>query len=298
MESDVGAKADRRHVTAAAYPDVERWIGYMEFVGRSERTIYDYERKVAPLLRAYPDVAFVDFTADHIQRTLGKIPARSRHISRSIYNSWFKWGTRYGDHPGPNPMDKVPELTPGERRPVTIFTEGEVALLESLPMPDGALWALMFSTLIRRADALKIQRKHIDLDRMRLVIFNGKGGKDAVIPFGPKLAAVIADLDLTVRLDPEDYLWSRPKLNTSRRTPISRSQFDIWYRAGIEAAGVRYLRPHTTRHTGHWILKHVEEMDLEMRQLVLRHKSPETTVRQYPVTDVEDVAAFRSRVTA
>lgn len=52
----------------------------------------------------------------------------------------------------------------------------------------------------------------------------------------------------------------------------------------------RILNPHQTRHTYHWWLKQ-RGLDLEERQLLMGHKNPETTVRQYGRVDFEVVAA-------
>jgi len=286
---------DLRHHQDAAYPMLAAWLDWLDLEGKRPRTIHNYERCAAVLLRDNPTVPFDEFNPEMVIRALRKVPPRSRYISRSVYNQWFEWGERYGHIPR-TPMIKVPKMTAGPRRPTDLFTEAEVALLIGLPVQDGALFALLFGALLRREDAIKLKRSHIDLDRLRVMVYDGKGGKDAVIPITPQTAAAVADLDLLLRLDPDDHLWYRAKLNRSRKTGIGHSEFSRWYRRCLEQAGVRYRKPHTTRHTGHWILKHVEELDLEERQLVLRHESPETTVRQYPVTDIEDVARKRAGI--
>jgi integrase len=299
VEQYVGASEmrDTRHYQAAAWPMLDQWLRDLELEGKRPRTVDTYERQVAPLLRTNPETTFGAFTSEQVKRALGAVPQRSRYISRSILNCWFEWG-EWCDYiePNQNPMRKVPKMVAGERRPTTLFSEAEVAQLISLPVPDGPLFALLFGALLRRQDAITLKRRHVDLERLRVHIFDGKGGKDAVIPITPATAAAVADLDLLERLDPDDYLWARRVHNTSRRSPISSTEFARWYSRSIEQAGVRYLKPHTTRHTGHWILKYAEKLDLEERQIVLRHASPETTVRQYPVTDVEDVALKRAAI--
>jgi integrase len=287
---------DLRHHQAAAFDKLAAWLDWLDLEGKRPRTIHNYERCVAVLLRLYPSVPFDEFTSEMVNRALRMVPQRSRYISRSVYNQWFEWGERY-DHIPRTPMIKVPKMKAGPRRPTGLFQEAEVALLTGLPVQDGALFALLFGALLRREDAIKLQRRHIDLDHLRVMIYDGKGGKDAIIPITPQTAAAVADHDLLLRLDPDDHLWYRAKLNRSRKTGISSSEFSRWYYRCIAAAGVRELKPHTTRHTGHWILKHVEKLDLEERRLVLRHESSETTVRQYPVTDIEDVARKRAGVT-
>ena len=77
---------DTRHTTARAYPDVEAWVVYLDLEGKSDRTLYAYERAVAPLLRRYPGKTVAEFTGDDVNAELRLIPPRSRYIPRSIYN--------------------------------------------------------------------------------------------------------------------------------------------------------------------------------------------------------------------
>lgn len=287
---------DIRHRNAKAWPDLSDYLDDLAFQGYAARTLDGYERALAPLLRNNPDTLFAEFDKAALMRAIGLTPERSRFITRSIHQGWFDWGVRE-DRLDRNAMDKVPKLKGGARRPSSIFTAAEVAILEARPLPDGALWSILFRTGLRREDACKLQRGHIDLDRTRLMIYKGKGrggGKDAIIPFGPDLAGVVADLDLFLDLAPDDYLWTRQRHNKTRKYPISRTTFARWYTDELEACGIAYRNPHQTRHTFHWVLKYVEKLDLEARQILMRHESPNTTVRQYPVVDVEDVARLRA----
>lgn len=283
---------DVRHRKAAAWPDLSDYLDDLQFQGYADRTLNGYERSIALLLRTNLDTPFAEFDKPALMRAITCTPERSRYITRSIYQGWFDWGIRE-DRLDRNAMDKVPKLSAGQKRPSSIFSAAEVAILEARPLPNGALWSLLFHTGLRREDACKLKRGHIDLDRMRLMVYKGKGqrgGKDAEIPFGDNLARVIADLDLFEALEADDHLWTREKHNRTRKYPISRTTFARWYEAELADAGIDYRNPHQTRHTYHWVLKHVRKLDLEARQLLMRHASPVTTIRQYPVVDVEDVA--------
>jgi integrase len=96
------------------------------------------------------------------------------------------------------------------------------------------------------------------------------------------------------RLEPTDYLWFRrryPVGDKRRRTdPIGDTTFETWYRGMIELAGVRYLNPHQTRHTYAWWIRQAG-LDIDDRQALLGHTSPETTIRQYGRVDIEQIAA-------
>lgn len=288
---------DTRHHEAVAWPDLQDYLAELEFEGKSDATLVGYDRQIGRLLRSYPGLAFADFTKAELMAELSKVPQRSRHITKSVFKGWFAWGVRE-DRLDRNPVDKIRKLPTPPRRPSNVFTATEVETLTNRPSPDGALWALLFGTGLRRAEACNLRWRDIDLPRMRLRVVKGKGGKDATVPFGPALAMQLADMELLEGLNPDDYVWSRRKRNTYRCTRISLTEFGRWFNRELDAAGIEHRNPHQTRHTFHWLLRHVEQLDLEERQMLMRHESPTTTVRQYGVVDLEDVAAKRAGFTA
>lgn len=284
---------DLRHEAAAAAPELAAWIDYLDIDGKQPKTLYTYAREIALLLREHPDTPFEQFTSAQVMSVLALKPARSRYITRSILNGWFEWGMQQ-DKIERSPMRKVPKGKQPRRRPGDIYTEGEIALLEALPSPDGPLCVLMFSTGMRKAGMRNLRRRDIDADRARLVVTE-KGDKTRAIPFPPGSAALqaVADLDLLERLNPDDYLWySRPGggHRIARRDPISNTTFDRWWCRVLREAGVRYLNVHQTRHTYARRLRE-RRVTLETRRVLLGHDKISTTEDQYGREDVEDAAA-------
>jgi integrase len=285
VESDI--LRDLRHLSARAAPDLADWLVHLELEGKAARTIDSYTRAVAPLLRANPGKTVAEFTHTDVNDQLRLIPSRSRYISRSIYNRFFEWA-EFDERTEKSPMGRVPKMREGRRRPKDIFSEAEMALLEGLPSPDGPLWTLLFGTGLRRGEARNLQRGHVNLSREQLAVYHGKGDKDRIVGLPLKARIAVADLDLFERLNADDHLWyTKRGRYRRRRDPVSNSTFDRWYRLGIEAAGVRYLNPHQTRHThGHWLRD--QGLDLEERAKSMGHESTETTTKYYGrVTDLE-----------
>lgn len=282
---------DVRHMSARAAGDLADWLVHLELEGKADRSIYQYHRTVAGLLRMYPEHSLADFTPDEIEQFLGVTSKRSRHIARSILNRWFLWAERK-DRVEKNPMVKVANIKHPQRRTRDIFSLGDVAKLEALPSPHGQLFAIMFGTGIRKAEARHLRRDHIDLDRGRLVVRQGKGGKDRIVALMPSAAKAIADLDFIEGLRPEHYLWhTRPGggQRKLRRWPMGDTTFSSWYKEQVDAAGVRYLSPHTTRHTYHELLR-LAGLDLEERQAMMGHASIRTTADIYGHLDFDAVA--------
>ena len=282
---------DLRHQQCKAAPDLADWLTWLELEGKRERTLYAYHRELARLLRAYPDHRVGDYTGDDINAVLRSVPARSRHISRSIYNQFFEWATLHR-RIVVSPMGLVARVKHPRRIDTGIFTLGEVAQLEALPGSDGNLFALLFGSGLRRTEARNCRRGHVDLNRGRLRIPDGKGGKDSVIPLMPSAIQAVADLDLTERLNADDYLWcTHPGGGdvVQRRWPIGNTTFSRWYSSCVATAGVRYMKPHTTRHTFHELLK-LGGLSLEERQAMMRHESIRTTVDVYGHIDLDLIA--------
>jgi integrase len=293
---------DLRHESAVAFPALEAYLTRLKAAGRSPKTHYDYTREIARLLRMFPQTPFEEFQPEQIEAVLAEKPERSRHITRSIFNGWFEWGVLM-DRMDASPMRKVVKYRTPPERPKPIFDESEIALLEALPSPDGALCTLLLGTGIRKAGARRLQRKHIDLDRQRMVVTEkGRaGGKTRSLWLSPEVCQAVADLDLIERLNPNDYLWSsRPggRGVVSRAKPISDTAFDRWWRGeagrniqGVcQRAGVRVLNTHQTRHTYNNRLKEMG-VPLEIQQVQLGHEDIRTT-RRYNRTDIEDAAAL------
>lgn len=287
---------DVRHLSARAASDLLDWLAYLKVDGKGDRTLYSYSRELALLLREHPDHALEDFTAADITFVLALKPERSRYITRSIFNSFFQWANDQ-ERIARNPMiGRVPKMRQPKRRPKDIFSPEEVALLEALAIPDGPLLTIMFTAGLRRGECRSLRREHIDLNRAKLIVYQGKGNKDRIVDLFPRTLTAIADLDLVERLRPADHLWyTRRGDRHLRRDAIADTTFERWYRRVIEAASVRYLNPHQTRHTyGAWLRE--LNFDIEERQFMMGHESIRTTQFYYGRVTSEDIAAKIERL--
>jgi integrase len=282
---------DLRHTSARAAPDLADWLVYLELEGKANRTLYAYARTLAALLREYPEKTVDQFTSDDVNYVLTLTPKRSRHIVRSITNQFFLWAEVNG-RVDRSPMLRVAHVKHPDRRQRDIFTVADVATLEALPSPHGQLFAILFGTGLRKSEARNLQRCNVDLDRRRLVVRQGKGGKDRVVAMMPSALQAVADLDITEGLRPDHYLWhTHPGGGqfVSRRWPMGDTTFSRWYARQLEQAGVEYLSPHTTRHTFHELLR-MAGLDLEERQALMGHASIRTTADIYGHLDFDVVA--------
>jgi integrase len=150
----------------------------------------------------------------------------------------------------------------------------------------------MFETGLRNAECRNLQRRHILLGRGELVVYQGKGDKDRIVPLNSRAQKAIADLDLAEGILSDHYLWySRPGGGDviRRSYPIGATTFARWYRACLEAASVAHRKPHMTRHTRATRMRRMGYA-LDEIQLFLGHSSSQTTRDLYVHTDIYDVA--------
>lgn len=281
----------RDHHQAAAWPDLQAWLRWRKIGGASDRTLDTYERVVAKLLLMFPAVEFGAFKEDHLLALLETYPPRSRHINKAALSSWFKWGYQQRRIDA-NPVDRLPTIRYQASRVIELFTPAEQAALCSLPTPDGQLMTILFGTGLRQTEARLLTGKRLDLDGRQVIVREGaKGKRDRTVPMMRPVAQAAAELFLLEGVGDGEHVWyDRPVGDRSkvlrRSKPIGSSSFHRWWVRCTAAAGVRPLKPHTTRHC---FATNMRRMGLAVEevQLLLGHASYKTTADQYISSDVE-----------
>ena len=280
---------DARHRSARAARECADWLAHLELEGKAPRTLDDYERTVAVLLRTFPELALDAITDGDLAHVLRGFPAGSRRIRRAHLSSFLGWAYRTQRIPK-NPLDLVAKPKRPGQKVIDVFSDAECADLEALAQPDGPLFSILFGTGIRKGEARRLQMKHVDLELGVLAIYNGKGGKGRAIKLR-RLVPLLADWFLVDAIAPADYLWySKPGGGVRNRTrAIGEGSFHRWYERCLERAGVPYRNPHTTRHTcaTRWLRKGAR---LETLSGQLGHASIKTTFDLYAHLDLSDVA--------
>ncbi len=283
---------DRRHKDARAARDVADWLSWLDLGGHSPRTLDQYERDLAVLLNKFPSRALGEFTDGDVAFILKRWRNPStRRVRMASYASFFGWAMRTR-RITENPMVYLPDIKRPPRKLTNVFTEAEVAALCALPSPNGALMRILFDTGIRKAEARHLRARDCNLDLGELVVLNGKGGKDRVVPMTARLRATIAELLIVEGIDRTDYLWhTRPGggRQVARARPIGEGSFARWWATCVPPAGVRYRNPHTTRHTfATSALRHGVRID--RLSVAMGHASIKTTFDEYGHLTTADVA--------
>lgn len=283
---------DARHRSAAAARDLQDWLAWLELEGKAERTLDGYERDVAKMLRLFPDKQLGEFTDGDLLHLIRTWPVDSRYRRSRSLMSFFRWAYKTR-RISENPMEFVP--TPGRQKPQIhdVFNPAEIAALESLPSPDGQLLAVMFGSGLRKSELRELRRRDVNLSKGELHVLKGKGSKARVVPLAGRAVSAVADLDLLDRLNPEDHLWAtRPGGGgvVKRKDPISDTAWFMWWKRCIDQAGVRYRKPHMTRHTyATWL---IEELGMPLQDVkeLLGHASISTTANVYVHSSAAGIA--------
>jgi integrase/recombinase XerD len=109
--------------------------------------------------------------------------------------AWFRWLTRQ-DVLLHNPASELELPRPERRLPVAGLTTEEVARLCAVPavadplgLRDRAMLEVFYATGLRRAELARLECADANLGRGTLTVRQGKGGRDRVVPLGPRAAA-------------------------------------------------------------------------------------------------------------
>lgn len=288
---------DSRHKNARAAREQTDWLSWLEIGGAAARTLEEYERRTAELLRLFPDKTMAEFTDGDLLHAIRRVSPKSRPDIAVAYRSWFKWARRTR-RIAENPCDYLPDFKRKPQPPIEVFTEAEEEALCALPLIDGALMVVLFDGGLRQAEAIHLRMRRCNLRDRRLIIREGaKGSRERVVPMSVRMAAAVADLELVERLRPDDFLWyDKPGGSTIRRSkPIGKSTFYRWWDDCLKAAVVPRRKPHTTRHTfaTRWRRR---GLDLDDVQLLLGHASIQTTSDLYVHRGTDDVADKMDRL--
>ncbi len=145
-----------------------------------------------PLLERYQRYLF------HYRKANGDpLSFRSQYNRIVAIRTWFKWLARQ-NHILTNPASDL-ELPRLEKRlPKAILSEREAEIVLSQPdvreplgLRDRAILETLYSTGIRRMELIGLRVPDLDTERGTLIVRQGKGKKDRMIPIGERAVAWI-----------------------------------------------------------------------------------------------------------
>lgn len=139
---------------------------------------------------------------------------RSQNAQLLPVRAFFKWAVK-NDHVGSNPASDL-ELPKVEKRlPKAALTIEEAEAVLAIPnlstlsgVRDRAMIETFYGTGIRRAELARLNWRDLDIDRRTLMVRQGKGRKDRMVPIGSRALAWIDRYLVEVRprfaVEPDD----------------------------------------------------------------------------------------------
>ncbi len=129
----------------------------------------------------------------------------SQHVMLSAIKTFFKWLTRE-NHILYNPASEMDLPKRPKRLPKTILHVDEIEAVIHQPdvntdegIRDRAILETLYSTGIRRSECVNLKIYDIDARRFTLMVCEGKGGKDRVLPIGERALQWLEKYRLDIR---------------------------------------------------------------------------------------------------
>jgi integrase/recombinase XerD len=208
---------------------------------------------------------------------------RSQHTRLTSVRSFFKWLAK-NNHILYNPAYdlELPKLE--HRLPKHVLTERESEKIingpdinEPLGIRDRAILEVLYSTGMRRMELIRIKLYDLDRDRGTVIIRQGKGKKDRMIPIGERALAWIDKYLNEVRtslvLDPDDGTV----FLTTYNEPFTKNRLTQLVRDYVNAADIgKKGACHLFRHTMATIMLE-NGADIRFIQQMLGHARLDTT---------------------
>lgn len=221
----------------------------------------------------------------HFRKSNGApLSFRTQHAHLVALKAWFRWLAR-NNHILFNPASELDMPKLGHRLPKHVLTAGEAEKIISIAdvntragLRDRAILETLYSTGIRRMEVVNLRLYDIDYDRGTIMVRQGKGQKDRMVPIGERALAWIERYVAQVRpiLEAGDTDDNTLFLTDLGR-PFTGDQMTAQVRRYVDAADVgKRGACHLWRHTAATVL-HDAGADIRFIQVFLGHARLQTT---------------------
>lgn len=253
-------------------PILDNWRQWQTAQALSERTI----RERATTMRALARDESIDLDqleAGHIIAWLNRpISATTKASYHATIRAFCAWAQRTGRRPD-NPAIQTPTPRRPKNLPRPISPEQLNDMLTACNR-SRTRCMILYGALagLRVHEIAKLDGRHID-QRAGVLTVTGKGGKTAMIPLHPRLAA-------EARQWPANDLWFP---SYTRPGPITAQSVSQAISRVMHKAGITDGKPHQLRHFyGTELVR--AGVHLRVVQSLMRHESPATTALYTQVT--------------
>ena len=228
------------------------------------------------------------------------LTVRSQHARLVPIRAWFKWLAK-NNHILYNPAGEITLPRLEARLPLFVLTASEAEKILSLPdltgplgIRDRAILETLYSTGMRRMELINLTMYSLDVERGTIMIRQGKGKKDRMVPIGERAVKWTERYLYDVRPDfivgpDEGFLFltgQGESFTPNRLTQLVRNYVN---QADIGKKGACHLFRHTMA-----TLMLENGADIRYVQEILGHASLKTTQR-YTLLSATHIKKTHSR---
>lgn len=270
------------------------WIERLHALNYSEFTIRGYRLAAQKLLAAYPGVPLEKFTPEHVERHVYALPVGPRTKASRIghLGCFFTWLIDHKRLMKENPCARAERPRWKEhQRPAPSFADFEALRRHCRTLEESVFLELCYFTGLRVREVLSLQLRRVDLANRKIYVVKGKGDKDRVVIFPPRVQELLRQF---IRSDnPDAWLFPSPRFRGRRR--CLEWVGGTLGRLGKEAGLPYRLTTHLLRH-GFTRLCKVRGVPLDVAAKLLGHASIVTTSKLYGRLDVSDLQTVYDRL--
>ncbi len=243
-----------------------------------ERSLKRPNEITKPILERYQRHLYL-----HRKKDGEPLSFRSQHTHLVPIRAWFKWLTRQ-NHILYNPASELDLPRLEKRLPKHVLSQSEVETVlnqtdtnDALGLRDRAMLETLYSTGMRRMELIGLKLYDIDVDRGTVMIRQGKGKKDRMIPIGERALAWTDKYLIEVRPELVTGIDEGVLYLTNLSEPFTPNRLTQLVRNYVQAAEIGKTGScHLFRHTmATLMLEH--GADIRFIQEMLGHANVSTT---------------------
>jgi integrase/recombinase XerD len=291
-----------------------RYLEWMRTKNYSENTVNGFEGTLArfivwaeergvvrpnevtkPIMERYQRYLY------HLRKPNGDpLSFKTQACCLTALRSWFKWLSR-NNHVLYNPASDLDMPRLGRRLPKHVLTVNEAEQIIAIPdvntnagIRDRAILETLYSTGIRRMEIINLSLYDVDYDRGTIMVRDGKGKKDRMVPIGERAIAWIERYHDEVRpiLEAGDTEGHTLFL-TDLGKPFRKDEMTAQVRQYVLAANTgKRGACHLWRHTAATVM-HDAGADIRFIQIFLGHARLQTT-EIYTQVSIRQLKAIHS----
>jgi integrase/recombinase XerD len=255
------------------------FIGRLQLKGFSTRSITNYVAAVAALA-AYHRRSPLELSTDEIRAFLlyelndKKLAARSVNLHKAAFNTFYNLMA-----PGSMVMRGITNVKCPQHIPVVLATQEVKRLIDAIHnVKHKAAVTLLYSSGLRLGECVSLKPHHIESQRMKVRVEQGKGKKDRYTILSQRALDLLREYYRACR--PKKWLFEGWYGHMHPRT-IGKAVKDAARKANID----KRVSPHTLRHC---FATHLLEqgVSLQVIQQLLGHSSIKTTTIYTHVSSV------------